>query len=437
MKAIQRMDTYQLWRPLLVAVALALSGSATTAQDKAASGDVKAGLPAKLPGFNDRGQFRLYVNEDAIATMTFEWTEDGSFQEDVVLAMAGQTSESTMAITSDEDGRWVKIAVESPRDLQTFTRDDTTMTFEFKDKKSTLTIKPGTVLFENFTPGLMSQAITHYDQRMGGKQTFPLLILNGPVIMDASLERLESLERSLGGKDLTFIKYKYALPGVDVFIWADESGKVYLGDVPAQRAANVRTGYETLRVVVEDDPKLSKPQYEVVEERGVKVPTRDGIELFADVYRPKADGTFPVIVVRTPYKKEMNELQGRFHARRGYVMVVQDCRGRFGSPGEWEPFVHDPHDGYDTIEWAAKQPWSTGRVGMIGASYLGWVQWWAARERPPHLVTIIPNVAPPDPFYNIPYEYGVYFILEAIWCADVLETEATADLSGAAMSTIG
>jgi len=71
---------------------------------------------------------------------------------------------------------------------------------------------------------------------------------------------------------------------------------------------------------------------------------------------------------------------------------------------------------------------------MIGASYLGWVQWWAAGQKPPHLVTIIPNVSPPDPFYNIPYEYGVFFLWGAIWWADVLESKATADLSGVALS---
>ena len=430
------MNTRELWRLLLIVAALFWSGPAIRAQEEA-SRDVEAGLPATMSGFRDKGEFRMYVNEDPIATMTYEWRKDGSFKQDVALSMAGQTVESTMTIMPDEQGRWAKIAVESPLGPQTFTRDGTTMTFQFKDKKSTLTIRPGTVLFANLSPALVSHAVMHYDRHAGGEQKFPLLILNGPIIMDASLELLETIERSIGGKDLIFIKYKYAIPGVDVFLWADEAGKIYLGDVPAQRTAYVRSGFEALRAVEEADPKLSKPTYEVVEDRGVRVPMRDGIELSADVYRPKADGTFPVIVVRTPYKKEMNELQGRFHARRGYVMVVQDCRGRFGSPGEWEPFVNDPEDGYDTIEWAAGQPWSSGKVGMIGASYLGWVQWWAARERPPHLVTIIPNVSPPDPFYNIPYEYGVHFILGAIWWADILETEATADLSGAAMSTIG
>ena len=74
---------------------------------------------------------------------------------------------------------------------------------------------------------------------------------------------------------------------------------------------------------------------------------------------------------------------------------------------------------------------------MIGGSYVGWVQWWAARERPPHLVTIIPNVSPPDPFYNLPYEHGAFFTWGAIWWADILESNATADISGAALGTIG
>jgi putative CocE/NonD family hydrolase len=99
--------------------------------------------------------------------------------------------------------------------------------------------------------------------------------------------------------------------------------------------------------------------------------------------------------------------------------------------------VNEAKDGYDTIEWLAAQPWSSGKVGMIGGSYLGWVQWWAASQRPPHLVTLIPNVSPPDPFFNLPYEYGVFFLGADIWWAEVLQSGATADISGAAMAKIG
>jgi putative CocE/NonD family hydrolase len=217
----------------------------------------------------------------------------------------------------------------------------------------------------------------------------------------------------------------------------DDSGKLYELDVPAQKAAIVREGYEALRKAPQTDPLLSAPEFEVDLQRAVGVPVRDGLKLSTDVYRPKGVAKAPVILIRTPYKKEMNELQGRYYARRGYVTAIQDCRGRFGSPGIWEPFMNEAKDGYDTVEWLAKEPHSNGKVGMIGGSYVGWVQWWAAGQNPPHLVTIIPNVAPPDPFYNIPYEYGVFFIWGGIWWADVLESNATADLTGVAMSKIG
>ena len=132
----------------------------------------------------------------------------------------------------------------------------------------------------------------------------------------------------------------------------------------------------------------------------------------------------------------MMELAGKYWARRGYACAIQDSRGRFGSQGDWEPFVNEAEDGYDAIEWLALQSWCNGKIGMIGASYGGWVQWWAASQTPPHLVTIIPNVAPPDPHYNVPFEYGTFFLLGAIWWAKVVDTEATADLSGKTMIEI-
>jgi len=317
-----------------------------------------------------------------------------------------------------------------------FIREGSIVTRTFKEKTVTIELKDGTVLFENFSPALMSQSIIAYDKSKGGKQTLPLFIIPG-VMMEASLEKKEDVERSIAGKDMQFKKFLYGIPGVDITLWVDDEDKLYLADVPAQNAAYVREGFEILLQKPETDPLLSTPKYEIIEKHNVEIPMRDGIKLTTNIYRPDAEGKFPVILTRTPYKKEMVELQAKYYSRRGYVFAVQDCRGRFSSPGIWEPFVNEPQDGYDTIEWLASQPWSSGKVGMIGGSYVGWVQWWAARERPPHLVTIIPNVSPPDPFYNIPYEYGVFFILGAIWWADVLESEATADLSGVAMSRIG
>jgi hypothetical protein len=128
----------------------------------------------------------------------------------------------------------------------------------------------------------------------------------------------------------------------------------------------------------------------------VPVPMRDGVKLYADIYRPSAGGKYPVIVSRTPYSTERAPSSHEapiFFARRGYVYVFQDVRGRHESEGKWEPFRNDREDGYDTIEWAAKQPWSNGKVCMQGGSYLGHVQWRAAMAAPPHLTCMFPAVA--------------------------------------------
>jgi putative CocE/NonD family hydrolase len=133
----------------------------------------------------------------------------------------------------------------------------------------------------------------------------------------------------------------------------------------------------------------------IVIETDVAVPMRDGVVLRADVYRPEGNGRHPVLVMRTPYGKdgviadgsEPTVLRG---ARAGYAVVVQDVRGRFHSDGAFEPYRQEGRDGYDTIEWAAVQPWSNGRVGTFGLSYPGAVQWLAAMERPPHLVAMLP-----------------------------------------------
>jgi len=414
---------------------ISLAGRAQEPVPQEAATQPASSQPARISGFQDEGVFHLNRDEERLATITFKWQRDGTFEGTSTLSMAGQEVAQSLKITPGDDGRWISMSMETPLGPVSVEREGGQVRVTHKDKIRTISLKPDTVLFENFTPALISQAVRLYDHSKGGKQTFPLFIVPH-VLMEGSLELKDRVERSVGGRDMEFTRLVYGLPGVDVTVWVDDEGRLYLADVPAQHVAYVREGFESLRLTAETDPLLSAPTHAVREERGVSVPMRDGITLAADVYRPDAEGRFPVILVRTPYKKEMSELQGRYFARRGYAVAIQDCRGRFGSPGEWEPFVHEPQDGYDTVEWLAAQPWSSGKVGMIGASYLGWVQWWAASHRPPHLVTIIPNVSPPDPFYNIPYEYGVFFLWGAIWWADVLESEATADLSGAAISKI-
>jgi uncharacterized protein len=102
---------------------------------------------------------------------------------------------------------------------------------------------------------------------------------------------------------------------------------------------------------------------------------RDGVNLMADVYRPAEGGPYPVILIRIPYDKTQAEnviySHPAWYASKGYIVVSQDTRGRYQSDGEWYPFRYESEDGFDTIEWAAKLPNSTGKVGMYGFSYGG------------------------------------------------------------------
>jgi putative CocE/NonD family hydrolase len=142
----------------------------------------------------------------------------------------------------------------------------------------------------------------------------------------------------------------------------------------------------------------------------VAVPMRDGVQLFADLYRPDAEGKFPVLVVRTPYGKQRDGIHENLirFAQRGYAVVVQDVRGRFESEGRWDPFRYEAPDGYDTVQWAAGQPWSNGKVGMQGGSYLGNVQWQAAAQSPPALVAIFPAVASTSLYHNTWFHGGAF-----------------------------
>ena len=158
----------------------------------------------------------------------------------------------------------------------------------------------------------------------------------------------------------------------------------------------------------------SEPTYKVAVEKDQPMRTRDGICLRADIYRPDAPGRFPVLLVRTPYDKGagMALTEKDYFPPRGYVVVVQDTRGRHNSEGEFYPFVHEARDGYDAVEWAAALPWSDGKVGMVGQSYLGLVQYYAASRRPPHLCAAAPVSGPVTYFENFAYRRGV---LELGW----------------------
>ena len=141
--------------------------------------------------------------------------------------------------------------------------------------------------------------------------------------------------------------------------------------------------------------------------RDVAVPMRDGVRLRANVFRPEAPGRYPTILVRTPYGKgsAISPNYAPFVAR-GYAVVVQDVRGRYRSEGVFRPLEQEPADGGDTLDWIARQPWSDGKIGMLGGSYLGIVQWKVAALNNPHLKAIFPSVSGCDDYLDRFYSPG-------------------------------
>jgi uncharacterized protein len=147
---------------------------------------------------------------------------------------------------------------------------------------------------------------------------------------------------------------------------------------------------------------------------GVKIPMRDKVELNATLYLPKTpDGSSPktpVIFTLTPYISDSYHARGAYFASHGYVFALVDVRGRGNSGGEFEPFVNDPRDGHDSVEWFAKQPYCDGKVGMWGGSYAGFDQWATAKEFSPHLATIVPAAAAhPGLDYPSPQNVGITY----------------------------
>jgi uncharacterized protein len=147
----------------------------------------------------------------------------------------------------------------------------------------------------------------------------------------------------------------------------------------------------------------AKPARAEVKE--VMVPMRDGVKLATTVYLPDGDGPWPVVLTRTPYGKSrvVGKSEGENYTSRGYVRIGQDCRGRFDSQGDYRAFIDDLDDGYDTVEWAASQPWCNGKVGMVGGSAMGITANQAAMSGAPHLVCAVAFVA-----HGCSYRYSGY-----------------------------
>ena len=145
-----------------------------------------------------------------------------------------------------------------------------------------------------------------------------------------------------------------------------------------------------------------EPRYEVAVMKNVMIGMRDGIKLATDIYRPARNGAaiegrFPVLLERTPYRKDRAAAEvAQYFVPRGYVVIVQDVRGRYQSEGRWRPIVDDPNDGFDTAAWIGAQAWSDGGIGTMGTSYGGATQHAIAIGNAPHVKAMIPRNAMSD-----------------------------------------
>jgi putative CocE/NonD family hydrolase len=144
-------------------------------------------------------------------------------------------------------------------------------------------------------------------------------------------------------------------------------------------------------------------------EQNVMIAMRDSTKLAANIFRPKGEGRFPVILLRSPYgKHDEKSPEAKRYTAAGFAMVVQDCRGKGNSEGVWDPFRYDPEDGFDTQEWIGQQPWCNGEIGTSGGSYLGWTQWASAANASRYLKTMAPVVPFGNVFDDIAYSGGAF-----------------------------
>ena len=158
------------------------------------------------------------------------------------------------------------------------------------------------------------------------------------------------------------------------------------------------------RLCLADDP----PAKQVDMEWGVKIPLRDGVHLNATIYRPhEQKDSLPLIFTLTPYIGDSYLDRATYFSQNGYVYALVDVRGRGNSEGRFEPFANEGRDGYDIVEWLAKQTWCNGKVAMWGGSYAGFDQWSTLKEFPPHLTTIVPAAAA-HPAVDFPFFHGIF-----------------------------
>jgi putative CocE/NonD family hydrolase len=393
-------------------------------------------VPAQVRLQPDAGKFLIQIQGLDYGVDTFTADSDGGSESEITYGLAGTKSRLRISIKAggghlkametfaDPGGRFLLTKEGAAAKLGTGEADQKKLSM--KDVSVPKRLFPYCAI----APEQLRLILGAYDPPQGGTQSFDATYSNalgraGLIEGKLTITSAGAKPMPVGSTTIPVVRYKLSVPTpdgrLDADLYADSTARILLFRIPSQKLLVVRDGYQDLdKTTTLADPTLSAPTFSVKIQQNLRVKMRDGITLAADIYRPDAPGRFPVILQRTCYGRQ-NAIEASFYAQRGYVFVTQDVRGKFDSEGEWQPWVNEARDGADTVEWCARQPWSTGNIGMIGASYLAFVQWAAAIEGNTHLKCLVPIGSPPDPLFHMPYANGPLSLYDAVWWSGIVE----------------
>jgi uncharacterized protein len=385
--------------------------------------------------FTDSLAVTLFSKGVKLGTGVSTLGHDGAYRRTFTIQAGEQRLEMQMTILPDEHGGWKEIVTENAAfGNRRAERQGNAVRVEENGVSNTIPLPDHYILFDDFGNLWESVMLAKYDMAKRGPQRFTRFrIPESPMPGNSIVVEVEyagERQRAVNGEKRTFRLFEWRLAGQQATYWVDSVCRIMMVDSPVEQSVAIREGFEDLLKPASHDSTASSANFEL-ERRTLSVPMRDGVWLVTDVYLPRGGrDKFPLVLLRTPYNRKTVDMEfgARYYASHGYAVAVQDVRGRFESGGTWVPFLHEAEDGYDAIEYLATQEWCNGRVGMLGGSYLAWAQFWAAKLKPPHLVTIIPHNVPSDPFRNSPYEHGVFLMTPQLWWTAVVEAGVT-DLS--------